>query len=108
MGTKPRKYIWVNKKYFNTGLKPLDILILSKIEEENTHGRLCSMTNEEFAAMFGETAYAVKQSLSRLEHADMITKDVHYVSGNGRGNRRRDLKVSALSKKTDANNKHTR
>lgn len=93
MGTKPRKYIWVNKSYFNTGLKPLDILILSKIDEDNTHGRSCELTNEELADMFGETVYAVKRSLSRLEERGMIDRESSYVSGNGKRNRKREIKV---------------
>lgn len=93
MGTKPRKYIWVNKSYFNTGLKPLDILILSKIEEDNTHGRSCELTNEELADMFGETVYAVKRSLSRLEERGMIDRESSYVSGNGKRNRKREIRV---------------
>lgn len=93
MGTKPRKYIWVNKSYFNTGLKPLDILILSKIEEDNTHGRSCELTNEELADMFGETVYAVKRSLSRLEERGMIDRESSYISGNGKRNRKREIKV---------------
>lgn len=93
MGTKPRKYIWVNKSYFNTGLRPLDILILSKIEEDNTHGRSCELTNEELADMFGETIYAVKRSLSRLEEREMIDRESSYVSGNGKRNRKREIRV---------------
>lgn len=93
MGTKPRKYIWVNRSYFNTGLKPLDILILSKIEEDNTHGRSCELTNEELADMFGETVYAVKRSLSRLEERGMIDRESSYVSGNGKRNRKREIRM---------------
>lgn len=93
MGTKPRKYIWVNRSYFNTGLKPLDILILSKIEEDNAHERSCELTNEELADMFGETIYAVKRSLSRLEERGMIDRESNYVSGNGKRNRKREIRM---------------
>lgn len=94
MGTRPRKYIWVNRSYFNIGLKPLDILILSRIEEDNMHGRCCGLTNKEFSEMFGDTVYAVKKSLSKLEQKDMILKKIYYVKGRGRGTRQRDLMVN--------------
>ena len=94
MGTKPRKYIWVNRSYFNIGLKPLDILILSRIEEDNIHGRCCKLTNEELSDMFSDTVYAVKKSLSKLEKKNMILKRLSYVKGHGRGNRQRYLFVN--------------
>lgn len=94
MARRERKYVWVNREYFNTGMKPLDILILSRIEEDNMHGRFCELTNDELADMFGETTYAVKQSLSKLERMGMISKRLYYVKGRGRGNRQRDLMMN--------------
>lgn len=94
MGTRPRKYIWVNRSYFSMGLKALDILILSKIEEDNMHGRVFDMTNEEMADMFSDTIYGIKKSLSRLEKKDMVIKRLYYTSGHGKSNRRRELFIN--------------
>lgn len=87
----PRKYMWVNRKYFNTGLKPLDILILSRIEEETTHGRCCKLTNDEFSKMFGETLYAIKASISKLKKKELVTQKISYLSGNGKTTKQRYL-----------------
>lgn len=87
----PRKYMWVNREYFGTGLKPLDILILSRIEEETTHSRCCKLTNDEFSEMFGETLYAIKTSIAKLKKKGLITQKIAYLSGNGKATKQRYL-----------------
>lgn len=87
----PRKYMWVNREYFNTGLKPLDILILSRIEEETTHSRCCKLTNDEFSEMFGETLYAIKTSIAKLKKNGLVLQKIAYLSGNGRSTKQRYL-----------------
>lgn len=89
MTTRPRKYIWVNREYFGIGLKPLDILMLSRIEEDTTHNRYCELTNDDFSDMFVETLYSIKKSLKNLRDKNMIIQDERYVSGVGKANRKR-------------------
>lgn len=91
MPTRPRKYIWVNKEYFGIGLTPLDILILSHIEEETTHKRCCELTNNDFADMFSETLYAVKKSLAKLRDKEFVLQDTRYLSGAGKATKKRYL-----------------
>lgn len=91
MATKPRKYIWVNKEYFEIGLAPLDILILSHIEEETAHKRCCELTNNDFADMFSETLYAVKKSLAKLRDREFILQDTRCLSGVGKATKKRYL-----------------
>lgn len=89
MPTRQRKYIWVNREYFGIGLSPLDILMLSRIEEDTTHNRYCELTNDEFSYMFCETLYAIKKSLKNLRDKNMIIQDERYVNGAGKANRKR-------------------
>ena len=91
MATNPRKYIWVNKEYFGIGLTPLDILILSYIEEKTAHKKCCEFTNNDFAYMFSETLYAVKKSLAKLRDKEFILQDTRYLSGVGKATKKRYL-----------------
>ena len=41
METEIMKFLKVDKKYFNNKLKPLEILIVAKVEEFNQNGCKC-------------------------------------------------------------------
>lgn len=94
MPTIKRRYMWVNYNFMDKGLTPIELLILSRIDEDNRFNKPCTMTNTKLSELFGETLYAVKNAISNLEKKNMITKTVQYVSGNGRGNRERRLYVN--------------
>lgn len=91
-------FIAVENCNLGLGLKSLDILILSKINEFIRNGCECFVTNEWFAKSFGESVSTVKRSLDRLESKGVISRHTHFVSGNGRGNRQRTLTVNDRSK----------
>ena len=94
MAGNKNTFLAVSKDYFGKGLQPLDILILSQVEEFNRNNRDCYLTNNQLSEMFGSTLYAVKSSLDRLEEKKYITRNTTYVEGNGRGNKQRIIKVT--------------
>ena len=66
----------VNKNYLNQGLKSIDILILSQIEEFDRNKCKCYVTNKQFADMFGESESTIKRALERLETQNILKRDV--------------------------------
>lgn len=94
MPTVKRRYMWVNYDFMDKGLTPIELLILSRVDEDNRFNKPCTLTNKKLSELFGETLYAVKNAISNLEKKNMITKTVQYVSGKGRGNRERRLYVN--------------
>lgn len=84
-------FLAVNKDFLGKGLKPLDMLILSQIEEFIRNTCECYITNEQFANMFGVTAPTVDKSLQRLESQGVIYRNTKTVTGNGRANNMRIL-----------------
>lgn len=89
-----RQYMWVNYNFMDKELTPIELLVLSRIDEDNRNDKPCTMTNMRFANLFGESMYSIKNAISNLEEKDMIAKEVEYVSGKGRGNRERRLYVN--------------
>ncbi len=93
------KFLKVNKKYLNSKLKPLEILILSQIEEFINNGRDCYITNKQFAEMFSVTEPTVDSALNKLEQLKYITRKTEVVSGNGKTNKIRKLMLVSAPKK---------
>lgn len=87
-------FLATNKSYFGSGLRAIDLLILSQVEEFHRNQCSCCLTNEQFSSMFGESLYAVKASLDRLENKKYITRSVEYIEGNGRSNKQRIIKLN--------------
>lgn len=85
------KFLKVNKKYFNNKLKPLEILILSQIEEFIGNGFECYLTNKQLAEMFCVTEPTVDAALNKLEQLNYITRKTETVSGRGKTNKMRKL-----------------
>ena len=96
------KFLKVDKKYFNNNLKPLEILILSQIEEFITNGRDCYVTNKQFAQMFNVTEPTVDKALDRLEQLNYIRRLTNFISNRGQASKMRQLTlVNPVKRETD-------
>jgi DNA-binding MarR family transcriptional regulator len=84
-------FLKVSKKYFNNNLKPLEILILSQIEEFINNGRECYLTNKQFAQMFSVTEPTVDKALDRLEQLNYIRRMTNFISNRGQASKMRQL-----------------
>ena len=87
-----KNFLVINKDHFGKGLKAIDILILSQVEEFVRNGCDCYMTDEQFMDMTGAKKDAVRKSIQRLEDKEIIVRDTRTVAGNGRANRQRVLR----------------
>lgn len=94
------KFLAVNKSYFGTGLRSLDLLIVAHIEEFQRSGCECHLTNQQFCEMFGEDINAVKRSIKRLEDIGLVMRQTHYERSSNRsglgdkGGRKRTLTIN--------------
>ena len=86
-------FLAVNKEYFGKGLKAIDLLILSQVEEFESNDCICYMTDEQFMDITGEGKSAVRASLDRLEKKNIIIRKTQVVSGNGKANRQRIIRL---------------
>lgn len=91
------KFLAVNKNYFHMGLKSIDLLIISQIEEFKRNSCECYVTNEQLADMFGESKDTIKRALTRLEKQNVIKRNTTVVKGNGRANKQRTLSVNPVA-----------
>lgn len=78
------KFLALDKRYFGTGLRSLDLLIVAHIEEFHRNGRECHLTNQQFCEMFGEDINAVKRSIKRLEDIGLVMRQTHYERSSNR------------------------
>ena len=83
--------LYVSKEYFGTGLKCLDILIISTIEEYEKCGEKCQLTNKALSSIFNESEATIKRAINKLEKHSIIKRNTFFISGNGRNNKRRTL-----------------
>lgn len=88
------KFLAVNKTHLNSDLRPIDILILSQVEEFQRNQCDCCLTNEQLSKIFGTTLYSVKTSLDRLENNKYITRSIEFITSNGRTNKKRIIKLN--------------
>lgn len=87
-------FIAVYNKYLGTGLKSIDILIISKIKEFERNNCKCYVTNEQFSEWFGESVSTIKRALDKLEDMKIITRETITIKGNGRANKQRILSLN--------------
>lgn len=87
------KFLMINKEHFGIGLKAIDLLILSQVEEFVRKGLPCYMTDEYFTFITGEGKSAVRASLDRLEKKKIIFRETKVVLGNGKANRQRIIRL---------------
>jgi DNA-binding Lrp family transcriptional regulator len=88
------KFLAINKKYFDIGLRSVDILIIAQIEEFQRNNCECYITNKQFSEFLGESEDTIKRSLNKLEKMKIIKRKTTFIEGNGKANRRRILIVN--------------
>ena len=91
-------FLAVNKEYFKMGLKSVDILIISQIEEFERNKCTCYITNKQFSEMFGESESTIKRAIDKLEDMGIIKRNTYFIEGNGRANKQRVLSLNNSGK----------
>ena len=81
----------VNKEYFGTGLKCLDMLIISTIEEYENCGEKCQLANKTLSNMFHRSESTIKRSIDKLEKLFIIKRNTFFASDNGQSSKKRIL-----------------
>lgn len=87
-------FLAVYKELYGLGLKSVDILIISQINEYQKQGLDCYVTNEQLSNWFGESESTIKRAIKKLDELNVIDKKTSYVEGNGRGNCQRVMKLN--------------
>lgn len=98
-------FLSINKKYFNIGLKSIDILILSQIEEYQRNNCECYITNQQFSDMFGESVSTIKRSIDKLEQKGMLERKTRSCTDNGKKSKERTLNVIKVHSELNFKNK---
>ena len=98
-------FLSINKKYFNIGLKSIDILILSQIEEYQRNNCECYITNQQFSNMFGESVSTIKRSIDKLEQKGMLERKTRSRTDNGKNSKERTLNVINVHSELNFKNK---
>ena len=98
-------FLSINKKYFNIGLKSIDILILSQIEEYQRNNCECYITNQQFSDMFGESVSTIKRSIDKLEQKGMLERKTRSRTDNGEKSKERTLNVIKVHSELNFKNK---
>lgn len=91
-------FLRVNKKYFNNKLKPLEILIISQVEEFNRNNRDCYLTNKQFAEMFCVGTATVARTIDSLVESGYLKRSTQLITDNGQASRQRKLSVVHISR----------
>lgn len=96
------KFMQVNKAHFNDDeLKPIDILVLSQVEELIRNGKECYFTNEQLSDMFHVTPRTIASAIDRLEGMGYIKRRTVLRRDNGQKSRIRFIELGEnWSKKT--------
>ena len=87
-------YMQVNKGLFGNGFKPIEILILSQIDEYVRNTGECYVTDEQFALYFGVTSRTVSNTLNSLEEKGYIKRNTELCSNNGQASRKRTITLT--------------
>lgn len=88
------RFLKVNKKYFDSGLKALDILILSQIEEFSSKDMRCTLKDEALSEMFGASPATVKRSILKLDRLGLVNRGGETVTINGNPIRKRHMSIN--------------
>ena len=91
-------FLAIDKRYLNSGLKSVEMLIASQVEEFERNGKQCYLTNKQFAEMFGESESTIKRELDKLEALNVISRDTKTIKGNGRANKQRTISINGIDK----------
>ena len=84
-------FLAINKGYFGTGLKSIDILIISQIEEFERNNCKCYLTNKQFAEMFGESESTIKRALDKLDDMNYINRNTINNANGSKQSRQRTI-----------------
>lgn len=88
------KFLAVNKKYFELGLKSVDLFVIAQIEEFQRNGHECYVTNEQLSKMLNESESTIKRSIDKLEKMNIIKRNTTFVKGQGRSNKQRTMTIN--------------
>ena len=89
------KFTPVDITYEGSGLKPLEILILSKMDSYIEKGQEVYLTDEQFASFYGVTARTVSNTMNNLEEKGYIKRNTEVCKGNGHVSKKRTLERGA-------------
>ena len=89
-------YIKVNTEFFNTGLNPLEILLLSVIESYARDNKEFYHTNEQLSKMFNVSKTYIKSTLDRLEEKNYIKRNTKTISYAGKATKKRTIELVHL------------
>ena len=84
-------FLAVDKAYFGNGLKPIEILILSQIDEYINNGMECYVTDEQFALYFGVTTRTISNTMNALEEKGYIKRNTELCRDRGQSSRKRTI-----------------
>lgn len=94
-------FIKVNTEFFNTGLGPLEILMLSVFESYTRDNKQCYLTNEQLAKMFNVSKTYIKSTLDTLEAKNYILRDTKFVRDGETGKAHRARAIQLVHLKTE-------
>ena len=81
----------VNTAYRCSGLKPLEILIMSTLDGYRNNGMECWVSDETFAGWYGVDRKTVSRAIGNLEEKGYIVRETKVVKDNGQATRQRKL-----------------
>lgn len=85
-------------KYFNNkDFSPIDILIMSQIEEFERNNKKCFISDETMANNFNVSVSTISRALEHLESKKYIVRKVTYENVGGKVKKTRQLSISNVS-----------
>lgn len=93
---KDENNIWyeftpVNTAYRESGLKPLEILIMSTLDGFKNNGEDCWISDDTLANWYGVERKTVSRAMKSLEEKGFIKRDTRVVRDNGQASKVRYL-----------------
>lgn len=89
-------YLKINDKFLSCGLKPLEFLILAKVEEFTSKGNYCYITNSSLAKLFGVSDRTIKACIKKLIEKGLLKKTS--IEINEKGKKKRILTIPGIQK----------
>lgn len=77
-------FLQINTKYFYGNLKPIEFLILAKVEEFARNGQSCYISNENLGKMFNVSRGTIINSINRLIEKGLLEKANEKYNGKGK------------------------
>ena len=95
-------YLIINDKFLSRGLKPLEFLILAKVEEFTSKGNYCYITNSSLAKLFGVSDRTIQACIKKLVEKGLLKKTS--IEINEKGKKRRILTIPGIQKPNPTGN----